>query len=258
MTPSTISPDARKRRALPLLAALFWLAAWQAASMLVGYDFLLASPFAVLKTLWALLKTPAFYRAAAFTSWRVLAGYLAALVCAVLLAALARRLPAVRALLSPLVLAARAVPVASFVILALILTSSRNLSVLISFLIAFPVMYAGLLSALDHTDRKLDEMARVFRLPFFRRALRVLTPQILPAFSSVCVTALGLAWKSGVAAEVIGYPRGSIGDRLYQAKITLQTPELFAWTLVIVMISLVTERLLKIGLTALNKAVAGR
>ncbi len=253
MKPSTISPKLQK-----LLAAAFWLAVWQAASMLAGYDFLLASPLAVLRKLWELLQSPAFYRAAAFTSWRVLCGYLLGVLCAVVFAALAKRFSLVRVLLSPFIVTIRTVPVASFVILALILMSSRNLSILISFLIAFPVLYAGLLSALDNADRRLDEMARVFRLPFARRVTRVLMPQILPAFSTACVTALGLAWKSGVAAEVIGYPRGSIGDRLYQAKITLQTPELFAWTLVIVLISLLMEKLMRLGLSALNKAIAGR
>lgn len=241
-----------------LLSAVFWLVLWQALSMLMRYEFLLASPLATLKKLGEMLLQPAFYQSAAFTSWRILCGYLSSLFCAILFSALAHRFSFVRALFSPFVTAARTIPVVSFVILAIILTSSRNLSILISFLIAFPVLYAGLLSALDHLDKRLNEMAHVFRLPFFRRVTRVLLPQILPAFSAHCVTALGLAWKSGVAAEVIGFPRGSIGDRLYQAKITLQTPELFAWTVVIVLISLLMEALLKKGFKALNNAVAGR
>ena len=59
-----------------------------------------------------------------------------------------------------------------------------------------------------------------------------------------CRLACGLCWKSGVAAEVIGLPSGSIGERLYDAKIYLNTGEVLAWTLVIVLISLACEKLI--------------
>ena len=60
-----------------------------------------------------------------------------------------------------------------------------------------------------------------------------------------------------MAAEVIGLPKGSIGERLYQAKIYLDTPDLFAWTAVIILVSLVFERvflrLLDAGLARLER-----
>ena len=141
--------------------------------------------------------------------------------------------------------------------LALILFSSKNLAVLISFLIVLPVLYTNLLSGIRAADPQLLEMARVFRVPALRGIRYVYLPQVLPYFRSACGSALGLCWKSGIAAEVIGMPDGSIGEQLQQAKIYLNTPDLFAWTLVIVLVSLIFEKvflaLLKRGERALER-----
>ena len=131
---------------------------------------------------------------------------------------------------------------ASFVILVLIWVSSRNLSVLISFLMVFPVIYTNVLDGISQTDRGLLEMAEVFGIPFGRRLRTIYVSQVLPYFRTGCSLALGLCWKAGVAAEVIGIPQNSIGENLYNAKIYLDTPALFAWTLVIICISVLFEK----------------
>ena len=167
-------------------------------------------------------------------------------------AALAARYGRVRELLAPAMLTIRSVPVASFIILALIWFSSRNLAVLISFLMVLPVIYSNVLEGIAATDRQLLEMAQVFRIPAGRRIRYLYVPQVLPFFHAGCAVALGLCWKAGVAAEVIGMPQGSIGERLQQAKVYLDTPDLFAWTLVVVLISLAFE---KVFLALLRGAV---
>ncbi|MCR4883590.1 MAG: ABC transporter permease subunit, partial [Clostridiales bacterium] len=162
--------------------------------------------------------------------------------------ALSSRFRIVRELFSPLVLTIRTVPVASFIILALIWFSSRNLSILISFLMVLPIIYTGVLTGIGERDRGLMEMARVFHVRRMRRFLMIDLPGVYPYFHAACKTALGLSWKSGIAAEVIGMPRGSIGEHMQQAKVYLDTPSLFAWTVVIVLVSLLCERLVLHGM----------
>ena len=145
-------------------------------------------------------------------------------------------------LLSPLLAAIKATPVASFIIVALIWVSSKNLSVLISFLMVFPVLYLCIRDAVRQLSGELSEMAQLFRVPLGKRIRYLYIPEILPRFRAAASAALGLCWKAGVAAEVIGIPDGSLGERLYEAKIYLNMPELFAWTVVIVAVSIVMER----------------
>ena len=159
------------------------------------------------------------------------------------LAVLSSRFGPVRDLTAPLMSVIKSIPVASFIILVLIWVPSRNLSVVISFLMVTPIVYSNVLGGVSSMDKKLTEMADVFRVPFPRRLRYLYLPQVAPFFRSACAVGLGLCWKAGVAAEVIGLPDGSIGEQLYQAKVYLNTPDLFAWTIVIVLISLVFERL---------------
>lgn len=151
----------------------------------------------------------------------------------------------------------KAVPVASFIILALILFSSEYLSVFISFLMVLPLIYDGVLQGIHSLDVSMKEMADIFQIPAARRFRYIELPQILPYFQAACASALGLCWKSGIAAEVIGMPSGTIGAMLQQAKVYLDTPDLFAWTVVIVLISFLFEKvfvlLMKKGMAALER-----
>ena len=136
----------------------------------------------------------------------------------------------------------KAVPVASFIILVLIWVSPENLSVIISFLMVFPVIYTNVRDGIRSMDPRLAEMAKVFEIPVLLRVRYIYASQVLPFFRAGCSLALGLCWKSGIAAEVIGLPENTIGENLYNAKIYLNTPDLFAWTLVIVAVSVLFEK----------------
>lgn len=224
-------------------AVLVWLLIWQLGAMAMDQQILLVSPIAVLIRLGTLAVEPSFWKAVGFSLLRITGGFFLGAAVGTVLAALSARLRRVEELLAPLLLAVKSIPVASFIILSLILFSSRNLSVLISFLMVLPVLYTGVLGGIRAMDKQMLEMAQVFQIPMPRRVRYVYLPQVLPYFRAACASALGLCWKSGIAAEVIGMPTGSIGERLQQAKIYLDTPDLFAWTLVIVLVSLAFERL---------------
>lgn len=226
-----------------LWAVVFWLLLWHFASMALDSRLLLVSPVEVLQRLLELANTPSFWTSIAFSLGRIALGFFLACIAGSLLAALAARFRPICELLQPVILTIKSIPVASFVVLALIWLSSKRLSVFISFLMVFPVIYTNLLEGIFQANRELTEMAQVFQVPFFRRLRYLHLPQLLPYFRSACQVSLGLCWKSGIAAEVIGIPEGSIGAKLQQAKLYLDTPDLFAWTFTIVLLSLVCEKL---------------
>lgn len=238
----------RQRENIRIWAVAFWLIVWQLASVAVGSDILLVSPINVVVRLLQLATEIIFWKSILFSLVRIAGGFFLAVLSGCLLAALSAYSGIVRELLQPLVLAIKTVPVASFIILALVWFSSRNLAVFISFLMVFPVIYTNVLNGIRETNQELLEMAEVFEISVGRRIRYIYLPQVLPYLQAGCTVALGLCWKSGIAAEVIGMPRGSIGERLQQAKVYLDTPDLFAWTLVIVALSLIFEKLVLRGL----------
>ena len=219
--------------------------------MAVGEEVLLASPLAVLGKLLAILATPETYRVLLTSGAGILGGFLSGLLLGAVLALAASRFRAVELLLFPYMVTIRSVPVASFIVVAWVWLDAATLPGFISFLIVLPIVYNNLLAGLSARDRALDEMASVYRIPYFRRLLYILRPQLRPTLLSAAETAVGLAWKSGVAAEVIAMASGTIGENLYNNKVWLNTPALFAWTVIIVLASLASEKLILLALRAL-------
>lgn len=215
-----------------------WIVVWQLAAVSLGHGGLfLATPIQTLQALAQLVPTAGFWQRIVFSALRILTGFLLAVVGGLVLGALGARWRWVRIFIEPAMQLIRAMPVASFVILALLWVRSANLSVVVSFTHVLPVVYAGVLAGIADTDTKLLEMAQVYRLPLSARLRYIWLPGIFPSFCESCIAAMGMCWKSGVSAEVIGLPDHSVGDALYRAKITLSTPDVFAWTLVIVLLS---------------------
>lgn len=190
-----------------------------------------------------LVVTVDFWQSIAFSFARIILGFTLALFLGTALAALAYAFFSVEILMDPLVTVIKSTPVASFIILCLIWIPSRNLSVFISFLMVFPVVYTNLLEGLKQTDKQLLEMADSFGAGIGKKVEFVYLSQVMPYAATACKLGLGLCWKAGVAAEVIGIPTGSIGEKLYKAKVYLETPDLFAWTIVIILISLTFEKI---------------
>jgi NitT/TauT family transport system permease protein len=232
-----------------LLVIGFWVGVWQVASMVVDQDLLLVSPGAVLVRLADLGLTADFWGTVWYSFVRIAAGFAVAALVGALGAALAAASRVVDALVTPLVTAVRSTPVVSFIILVLMWASSSQLAFIISFLMVVPIFYTNVLEGIRHRDGALLEVAGVFGVPLLRRLPAIDIPAVLPYFMAACKIGVGFAWKSGIAGEVIGLPQGSIGERLYQAKIFLSTADLFAWTVVVIAISFTLERLVLALLT---------
>ncbi len=232
----------KKEKIWRVAAVLFWLAAWQGGAMLLNDSLLLVPPARVLQRFFALVREKSFYSAVLFSLARNAGGFALGLAAGVLLAALAARARPVEYLLRPLMVAVKSIPVASFIILALVWLSGRRVSVFIVFLMVAPIVYGNLLAGIKSESVQLREMGEMYRVPWPDRVLYIELPQLKPHLMSALSLSLGLSWKSGVAAEIIGVPRGSMGYALYQAKLYLDTPSLYAWTLTVVLLSVLFER----------------
>ena len=226
-----------------ILSVALALLLWQAGAMVLDLHLLLVTPLEVVKRLFTLVLENDFWRTLLFSFSRIVLGFALAFALGCLLGVLSGKWPLLETLLWPYVITIKTVPVASFIIISLIFFSARQLSTFISFLMVFPVIYSNVLEGIRSTDRELLEMGQVFRIPWGRRLLYIYLPHLKPFLFSACSVALGMSWKSGVAAEVIGVAAGSIGEKLYESKIYFMTEDLLAWTVVIVLISVLFEKL---------------
>lgn len=245
MRTSIINADHRikYRTFYKILGAAVWIIIWQLVSMWLKQEILLVSPVSVIKRLTELIMMEEFWKSVAFSFGRIILGFFLALILGTILAALSCGFFAVEMLMEPLITVVKATPVASFIILCLIWIPSRNLSVFISFLMVFPVVYTNILEGIRQTDKQLLEMADSFGAGLMKKVEFVYLSQVQPYVVTACKLGLGLCWKAGIAAEVIGIPTGSIGEKLYKAKVYLETPDLFAWTIVIIIVSVGFEKL---------------
>ena len=222
---------------------LAWLVIWQLIALIINNQIILASPLEVLATLFVNVVTAQFWLSIGFSFIRIVGGFLVAFVLGVFVGALASRFNALGEFLDPAVQFLKSVPIVCIIVLLLIWFGSYLVSAVAVFLFAFPAIYSAVLEAFRAQNQQLAQLLKVFQVGFIRRALAFYWPTLLPFLLAASRMAVGMSWKAGVAAELIGLPLGSIGEDIYHAKLTLSSAELFAWTAVIVAISLVCEKL---------------
>lgn len=225
-----------------LSAVIFWLLMWQLAAVVVGKEILLPTPIAVIKRLFELCGTEKLWLDTLSSLRRIMAGFGLGLAAGTILGFLAYKLKFVKILISPLLTVVKATPVASFIILALVWITKLRVPSFIAFLMVLPIVAENTITALGMTDKRLIEMENLFGFSFRKKCTTLYIPSFSPYLFSTVKTCLGLSWKAGIAAEVLCTPTGSIGKNLYESKIYLETTDVFAWTVVVIIMSLVLEK----------------
>lgn len=227
---------------LRILAPLvFWIGLLWAVAAILNEPFLLPTPPAILKALIALLGTKGFYVSVLFSLFRVLGGLGIGIVCGTALGLLVHFIPSLSVLIRPLLTVIRSTPVASVVILVWSFTGSKTLPFVIAALMVTPIVADELSTGLSNPDRPLEEMSDLFGFSPWRRFLTWKLPAALPYFFGAITTSVGFAWKAGIAAEILAATFRSVGREIYQAKLYLEIDKLWAYTLTVVIFSVILE-----------------
>ena len=234
-----------KKGLLMTLAILFWIAVWQVLSAFLDNSLLIASPLAVVKRIIQLAGTMQFWASIAVSLGRIVEGYAIGAVAGVLFGVLGTKFFPVHLLLSPLMAVIKSAPVTSFIILALVWIKSYELSAFIAFLMVFPMVYSSTVEGIRSADPALLEVAKVYGFSTRKTVKLVYVPALRPFLRSSLSTAIGFAWKAGITGEIFALPKLAIGTMLYNAKIFLETLDVFCWTLVIIGLSLMIEGVIK-------------
>ncbi|MCR4767952.1 MAG: ABC transporter permease subunit [Saccharofermentans sp.] len=226
------------------LIVLIWLVIWQVLALAVNNSILLSGPVETVEALITLGATPPFYLSVGITTGKILLGFLLGGLLGSVLALLSYRINIVKEFLSPFVSVIKSIPVVSFIIIALIWAGSSNVTIIVSAVISFPIFYKNLLEGLLVTDPKMLELAKVYQMKTSKKIRYIYLPSLTPHIKSAISLAIGMAFRGGITAEVVGQPLKSIGNGLYRAKINLATSEMLAWTLVAVLSAFLVEKLI--------------
>ncbi|MBR6682211.1 MAG: ABC transporter permease subunit [Clostridia bacterium] len=227
-----------------ILVLAFWVGVWWLIARSVNKELLIASPDRVARRLLELAQEKEFYTTVLLSVLRILTGFLAAVFAGVVTGIATAKIGLLDELISPLLSIIKATPVASFIILALVWIDRQSIPSFISFLMVLPIIQGNVSAGLKNTPNELIEMTRVYKLSRWKRITKLYFPTVLPYFTAGCKTSLGLAWKAGVAAEVLCTPKMSIGKQLYESKLYMETVDVFTWTIVVIVISVIIEKLL--------------
>ncbi|MFP4564689.1 MAG: ABC transporter permease, partial [Spirochaetia bacterium] len=237
----TGSGNTRKRWVLTAISVVALFVIWQLAAAAVGAQIIVPAPMAALKALGRFLTFPSFWAAVGATLSRGFAGFLLSTAAGIVIGTAAGLNSTFRTLFRPVLSVIRTTPVMSIIIIALIWFTTDTVPVFASFLIAFPVICGNVIQGIDSIDTDLVQMAEVFRVPRIRILFSLVVPSVFTYFLAGASTALGLTWKVVVAAEVLAQPIRAVGTGLYTAKVQLETPEVFAWTVVAILLSGMSE-----------------
>ena len=246
MISTTFQNKALKNKGIfVFISILIWGVIWHVSSLAINRPLLLPSPLEVFGRIYVLMKSLSFWQTSFFSLWRILSGFIWGVLLGIILASLSHKIYPLRIFVSPVISVLRATPVASFIILVWSFTGSEKLPVFISAIMVLPLVYENMLTGFDGIKVELKEVAWVYDFSLKDKLKALYLPEIMPYFTSALTASLGLAWKAGIAAEVLAYTANSIGRELYRAKSTLEITDLFAFTIWIIILSITLEYIAK-------------
>jgi len=247
----------RKQFCFKVIAIVFWLLVWEIIFRYVGREILIVSPFRTATRLFELGQTFEFWNAVFSTCLRVLEGFVLAIFTGSALAIITSRSIFLKHLFQPFLGVIRATPVASLIILALVWMATAQIPVFVVFLMVMPIVWTNIFAGLEVIDVQILEMGKIFKFGRFKRLRYIYMPSLMPYIISALTTGLGAAWKSAIAAEVIARPAGAMGGHVHDARIHLLTADLFAWTVAVIVLSMILEKLMVRLLRFISSRLAG-
>ena len=246
-----------KEKMQTVLIVLFWLTVWELADRIIQNRIVLSGPMHIISALFEQIMQPDFLIICATSFGRIAAGFLLSFALGFLMALAAYHVKLVRMFLEPIFVTLKTVPMISFVIMLLIWVGNQALTIYLSFLIVLPLIYTNMLAGFENVDKSMLEMAKVFELSPWKKFMYIYRPAFMPFLISGSKVALGMSWKSGIMAEVVGTPKPSIGREMFAAKQYLATADLFAWTVVVVVLSIVFEKVFMLLIKQANRPLGG-
>ena len=242
-----------KKLLVPLSVLAFWVAVWELLAVIIDLEFVLPRVETTLEALLGLLITGDFYLLVLSSLVRIFSSFIIGVLLAMALALLAIRFPVFKALLSPLISISKSTPVAVLIMILWLMIGGAKVPGAVAILMVVPVIWQNMLDGYGAIDKQLEEVCEIYDFGYFKRLKILVLPTLLRFLFPGIITASGLAWKAGIAAEVICMTAKSVGKEIYDAKSILDGPKTFAYTIVVLILSVAVERLIKLIVEGVKK-----
>ena len=226
------------------MSPLVALAVWKGASLAVGRSIILPSPEETAVEVVRIVLSPTFLPVFGATILRVVVSFALSLGASLVAGIAAGLWRPVEDILQAPITVMRSVPTMGVILLSLIWLDSEGAPLFVSALVTVPIMYAAVVGAIRSIDRSLGEMHEVFRVPFSRRLLHFYLPSVAPHLRAGTAAALGLTVKIMIAAEVLSQPRMGVGTMFQIERARLNTPGVFAWCIIVIILAGALDALL--------------
>lgn len=230
-----------KNKRILILSISVILVIWKLSALYIGADIILPPPEKVLHSLFQVLSSEHFLKAIFATIIRGLSGFMISFFAGLFTGVLAGISEKFRLFISPFISIIRSTPVIAIILLALIWFHVDYVPVFVSFLMAYPIVTGNVTAGIYTVDKKLLEMADIYRIGLLKKVTEIYIPSIIPFIVSSISMSLGLIWKVVIAAEVLSQPKWGLGTSLNEAKAYLITEEVFAWTVIAILLSIITD-----------------
>lgn len=235
-----------KRVGLVIGSVVLYALLWQLVALIVARPLLLPAPLEVLKRIAELLTLSTTWITALTTLARIVIGFAAGALIGIVLGVLSAKSSLCRWLFGPIRQIIKSTPVTSFILILIVLMASTAVPMVISGIMVIPMLWSAVQTGIDELDFGLSEVGKIYFKPF-RAVVHIVIPQLMPTVLSTGATAWGFAWKSAIAAEILAFPINAIGRELYLSKLYVEMTDLFAWTVLAVLFSVITEQAIRLA-----------
>ncbi len=225
----------------PVISLLILIGIWAVFAKIVGIEIIVPSLKNTFINLGQILSGAKFYSAALNTLLRSIIAFALAMVSAVVLSIISAFFPIVFKLLSPLIAIMRAVPTMSIILLTVVWMKPETSPILIAYIIIFPLMYAGIYSAVVGVDKDLVDMSKAYKVSKKDMVKSLYLPSIAPSFFDISKANISLTVKLIISAEIIAQTKLSLGIMMQIARSQLETAQLLAYTVLAIAMSYLLE-----------------
>lgn len=230
----------------PLISFAIVVAVWAIVAKVKNKPLVLPMPDVVIKRFFTLGGEAGFWKAVGFSLLRTLLCFAASFLIAFVFSAISKVLNPVYRVINPVVSFLRAAPTVAVILILYAFYSNETLAFVVGFLIAFPILFTAIYSALSGVDKDLIEMTKIYKVKKIDVVKNVYLPEVAPNLFDNARSTLSLTFKVIIAAEILTFVPKSIGSKIYTANASFDVAYLLAWTLVAIVFAFVLEAVVSI------------